>query len=66
MTKKIAAYIVQTSRALIEARALAAQLNAALVVECPACNAPCNGPVPPYCPEHDGNYSDFLVSCNCD
>jgi len=33
---------------------------------CPACNAPCDGPVPPYCPEHDGNYSAFLALNNCD
>jgi len=33
---------------------------------CPACNAPCDGPVPPYCTAHDGNYSDFLALNNCD
>jgi hypothetical protein len=34
--------------------------------DCPACSAPCDGPVPPYCPEHDGSYSDFLAFNNCD
>ena len=43
-----------------------AALVAKAVTNCPDCNALCVGPVPPYCPIHDGNYSDFLVSCNCD
>jgi hypothetical protein len=30
------------------------------------CDAECNGPVPNYCPVHDGNYSSFLAANNCD
>jgi hypothetical protein len=30
------------------------------------CDAPCNGPVPPYCPLHDGDYSSWLASNNID
>lgn len=33
---------------------------------CPACDAVSNGPVPAYCPEHDGDYSSFLAMHNCD
>ena len=33
---------------------------------CSACDGPCDGPVPPYCPEHDGDYSAFLALHNCD
>jgi hypothetical protein len=33
---------------------------------CPACNAVTDGPVPPYCLEHDGDYASFLAFNNCD
>jgi hypothetical protein len=33
---------------------------------CPACNATHDGPVPPYCSEHDGDYSSWLVANNID
>ncbi len=30
------------------------------------CESECSGPVPPYCSEHDGDYSAFLAFNNCD
>jgi len=30
------------------------------------CDAECNGLVPNYCSEHDGDYSAFLAFNNCD
>jgi len=30
------------------------------------CHLPVNGPVPNFCPVHDGDYSSFLVMNNCD
>jgi len=38
----------------------------AAATKCPACNAAPNGPVPAYCPEHDGDYSAWLVANNID
>ena len=35
-------------------------------LDCPCHFGECHGPVPPYCPLHDGDYSSWLASNNID
>lgn len=59
---------MDTGHAWLEYRDLGNAVKAA--TRSARCNCyldtPCNGPVPNYCPEHDGDYSSFLAANNCD
>lgn len=58
--------LIEAKAELFDAAQEAAAAIAKAIGECPACNAPPNGPIPAYCPEHDGDYSAWLVSNNID
>jgi len=59
--------IIEHARAAIEAArdAIDKATISATRSSC-TCDAECNGPVPNYCSEHDGDYSAFLAASNCD